>query len=483
MTRPATRPDHQLRTAHDRHRTPHDHHRTPDDHPRTADHQVRPSDRGPLPSEPEGEPEPEPRTPDPGAVIRGQVSAARWPDVARLPPARRARTAVAAHLVGRALDRLPLDVNPGTAGGRSATRCRPDITIHDPEAFFRRIGRDGLIGFGESYMAGEWDSGDLTGLLTVLATHVDDLVPARLRGLRPLWAPSRPRRDRNTRSGARRNIHHHYDLSNDLFAAFLDPTLTYSSAVFSVFPARSEDLPAAQQRKIDRLLDLAHVTDGTELLEIGTGWGELALRAAARGARVTTLTLSAEQAELARARIHAAGLTDRVDVQLRDYRDAEGRYDAVVSVEMIEAVGAEYWPSYFAALRGALRPGGRVALQTITMGHRQMRNTAATRTWISKYVFPGGVIPSRRAIAEHAAAAGLRMVSDEGFVEHYAQTLRLWRERFTANRQTVTDLGFDTVFQRMWEFYLAYSEAGFRSRYLDVRQIALAEKPPRAARP
>ncbi|WP_053706557.1 SAM-dependent methyltransferase [Streptomyces sp. WM6373] len=440
MTRPATTPDHQ---------------------PRTSD--------------------PNPGAPGPAAAIPRQAGAARWPDVARLPTARPARTAVAAHLVGRALNRLPLDVNAGPARGPDTT-SRPDITLHDPDAFFRRIGRDGLIGFGESYMAGEWDSDDLTGLLTVLATHVDDLVPAPLRGLRPLWVSARPGRDRNTRRGARENIHRHYDLSNDLFASFLDPTLTYSSAVFTAFPARSEDLPAAQHRKIDRLLDLAHVTDGTELLEIGTGWGELALRAAARGARVTTLTLSAEQAGLARARIHAAGLTDRVDVQLRDYRDAEGRYDAVVSVEMIEAVGAEYWPSYFAALRGALRPGGRVALQSITMGHRQMLNTAATHTWISKYVFPGGLIPSRRAITEHAAAAGLRTVSDEGFAEHYAQTLRLWRERFTASRQTVTDLGFDTVFQRLWEFYLAYSEAGFRSRYLDVRQIVLAEKPPTAVR-
>ncbi|MFF8262116.1 class I SAM-dependent methyltransferase [Streptomyces virginiae] len=439
-------------------------HRTP-----PPGHQARPSD-------------PQPRTSEPTAAIPRQAAAARRPDVARLPAARPVRTAVAAHLVGRALSRLPLDVNAGPTRGPGTSR-RPDITIHDPDAFFLRIASDGLIGFGESYMAGEWDSDDLTGLLTVLAAHVDDLVPAPLRGLRPLWASARPGRDRNTRSGARENVHRHYDLSNDLFASFLDPTLTYSSALFTALPARPEDLPAAQHRKIDRLLDLAHVTDGSELLEIGTGWGELALRAAARGARVTTITLSAEQAELARARIHAAGLTDRVDVQLRDYRDAEGRYDAVVSVEMIEAVGAEYWPAYFAALRGALRPGGRVALQTITMGHRQMRNTAATHTWISKYVFPGGLVPSRRAITEHAAAAGLRTVSDEGFAEHYAETLRLWRERFTASRQTLTDLGFDTLFQRLWEFYLAYSEAGFRSRYLDVRQIVLAEKPRPGERP
>ncbi|GAA3079973.1 class I SAM-dependent methyltransferase [Streptomyces roseofulvus] len=413
------------------------------------------------------------RTP-PGS--RADVDAGRWPDVARIPPAGPARTAVARYLVGRALRRLDLIAPP--AGARPAT-VGPRLVLHDPDAFHRRVGRHGLIGFGESYMAGEWDSDDLAGVLTVLAGHVDELVPAPLRRLRGLWVSARPAGDRNTRDGARTNIQRHYDLSNDLFAAFLDPTLTYSSAIFRAFPARFDSLASAQHRKIDRLLDLAGAGEGTRLLEIGTGWGELALRAAARGARVTTLTLSEEQAALARERIAAAGLADRVDVQLRDYRDIEGRYDAVVSVEMIEAVGADYWPAYFTALRRALAPGGRIALQAITMGHRQMLHTAATHTFISKYVFPGGLIPSREAIAAHSAAAGLRTAADDGFGEHYAETLRLWRERFTAHRPVVTGLGFDPVFQRMWEFYLAYSEAGFRSRYLDVRQLLLTEGTPR----
>ncbi|MFB6900576.1 class I SAM-dependent methyltransferase [Streptomyces hydrogenans] len=409
-------------------------------------------------------------------LSRADVDADHWPDVVRIPSAGPARTAVARYLVSRALDKLSLT---GPPAGTRPSAVGPQLTLHDSDAFYRRIGRDGLIGFGESYMAGEWDSNDLAGVLTMLAGHVDELVPAPLRRLRGLWVSARPAWDRNTREGARANIQRHYDLSNDLFATFLDPTLTYSSAVFGVFPARFESLAAAQHRKIDRLLDLADVGAGTRLLEIGTGWGELALRAAARGARVTTLTLSAEQATLARERIAAAGLADRVDVQLRDYRDAEGRYDAVVSVEMIEAVGAEYWPAYFTALRRALAPGGRIALQAITMGHRQMLHTAATHTFISKYVFPGGLIPSREAIAAYSAAAGLRTVADDGFGEHYAETLRLWRERFTTRRGAVTGLGFDPVFQRMWEFYLAYSEAGFRSRYLDVRQLLLTEGTPR----
>ncbi|MFF9066332.1 class I SAM-dependent methyltransferase [Streptomyces sp. NPDC014891] len=423
------------------------------------------------------------------AVSRADVDADRWPDVARVPSSGPLRTAVARYLVDGALNRLDLtrpaggSARGGTHGAgrvpgvptRLPVSPRPVMTVHDPEAFHRRIARHGLIGFGESYMAGEWDSDDLPGALSLLAEHVDELVPAPLRRLRGLWVSARPSADRNTRAGARDNIQRHYDLSNDLFTAFLDPTLTYSAALFTAFPARFESLEAAQHRKIDRLLDLARVGEGTRLLEIGTGWGELALRAAARGARVTTLTLSTEQAALARERVDAAGLSDRVDVQLRDYRDVEGRHDAVVSVEMIEAVGSEYWPSYFTALRRALAPGGRIALQAITMGHQQMLHTAATHTWISKYVFPGGLIPSRTAIAEHSAAAGLRTVADDGYGPHYAETLRLWRERFTAQRATVGALGMDTVFQRMWEFYLAYSEAGFRSRYLDVRQLLLTE--------
>ncbi|MFF3773084.1 class I SAM-dependent methyltransferase [Streptomyces sp. NPDC002232] len=413
-------------------------------------------------------PAPGPTAPAPSVPGAG-VDADRWPDVARPPSASRLRTSVSRLLVGRALERLSLT---GSADGPATG---PVLTVHDEEAFHRRIGRDGLIGFGESYMAGEWDSDDLAGVLTVLAQHVDDLVPAPLRTLRSLWVSARPSGDRNTRAGARDNIGRHYDLSNDLFAAFLDPTLTYSAALFSTLPARFDALERAQHRKIDRLLDLARVGEGTRLLEIGTGWGELALRAAARGARVTTLTLSSEQAALARARIADAGLADRVEVQLRDYRDIEGRHDAVVSVEMIEAVGAEYWPAYFTALRRALAPGGRIALQAITMGHRQMLHTAATHTWISKYVFPGGLIPSRRAIAEHSAHAGLTTVADSGHGEHYAETLRLWRERFTSRRPAVAALGFDDVFPRMWEFYLAYSEAGFRSGYLDVRQLLLTE--------
>ncbi|MFE0651960.1 class I SAM-dependent methyltransferase [Streptomyces sp. NPDC059534] len=432
-----------------------------------------------------------------GAV---QADPERWPDVARLPRASAVRTAVARRIVERAFAGLPLRMRTAghgplvpecresteSCGGRAgdviapapAPASAPTLTLHDADAFHRRIGADGLIGFGESYMAGEWDADDLVGVLTVLARHVDDLVPAPLRRLRGAWVRRRPTADRNTPDGARENIHRHYDLSNELFSLFLDPSLSYSSAVFDPLPETAGPLPdalftAAQHRKIDRLLDLAGTGPGTELLEIGTGWGELAIRAAERGARVRTVTLSEEQLDLARRRVAHAGADDRVTVELLDYRDVRGQYDAVVSVEMVEAVGAEYWPEYFTSLRRLLAPGGRIALQAITMPHERMLTIARTHTWISKYVFPGGLIPSPEAIARESAAAGLRITHDKGYGGHYAETLRQWRERFLREAPDVAALGFDQVFRRMWEFYLAYSEAGFRAQYLDVRQLRL----------
>ncbi|MFE2580777.1 class I SAM-dependent methyltransferase [Streptomyces sp. NPDC059378] len=411
------------------------------------------------------------------AVRSGSVGVdpARWPDVAAPPDVSRARTAVTAAVVRRALDRLPLLAR--YADGTEAGRGGPLLHIHDPWAFHGRIGTRGLIGFGESYMAGEWDAPDLTGALTVLAAHAAELIPAPLQRLRGLWAQRQPGARRNTPDGARTNISHHYDLSNDLFALFLDDTLTYSSAVFGGFPARWDELAAAQHRKIDRLLDLAEVGAGTRLLEIGTGWGELAIRAAARGAHVTSLTLSCEQRDLARARVSDAGLADRVTVELRDYREARGTYDAVVSVEMIEAVGEEFWPVYFRTLDERLAPGGRAALQAITMPHDRMRASRETYTWIQKYVFPGGLLPSVEAVARTVRDhTRLTVTRRDGFGAHYAETLRLWRQRFAGRADEVDALGFDPTFRRMWAFYLAYSEAGFRSGYLDVQQYLFTKE-------
>nr|WP_328707843.1 class I SAM-dependent methyltransferase [Streptomyces mesophilus] len=403
------------------------------------------------------------------------ADADRWPDVASVPPCPAPRRSVARALVRRALDRLPLRAELGA--DEVLGQGGPLLVVHDEPAFMSRIAAGGLIGFGESYMAGEWDAEDLTGVLEVLAGNVATLIPPSLQRLRGLWAVRQPAAHRNTPTGARTNIHRHYDLSNDLFALFLDGTLTYSSACFAELPATHAQLTSAQHRKIDLLLDLTGVGPGTRMLEIGTGWGELALRAAARGAYVRSVTLSAEQRTLARERLRAAGLDHRAEVELCDYRQVEGEYDAIVSVEMIEAVGAEFWPDYFRCLDRLLAPGGRIALQAITMPHERMRASAGTHTWIQKYVFPGGLLPSVRAVEETLAShTTLRVEARAGYGAHYAETLRLWRERFTERAAEVDDLGFDATFRRMWTFYLAYSEAGFRSRYLDVQQFLLTRR-------
>jgi cyclopropane-fatty-acyl-phospholipid synthase len=412
----------------------------------------------------------------------GKYSAAidpgRWPDVARIPrgPVNAVASRIATSLLHRAAQRLPLRVvYPDGSVIGAADPALPTLVLADPERLARRIGHSGLIGFGESYMAGEWTSADLVGVLTAFATSVADLVPPTLQRMRPIALARQPESQRNSRDQARRNISEHYDLSNELFAEFLDETLTYSSALFDTLPAAPDRLADAQRRKIDRLLDVAGVRAGTRMLEIGTGWGELCLRAAARGAHVRSVTLSAEQQRLARQRVAAAGFTDRVDVDLCDYRDVEGRYDAVISVEMMEAVGYEYWPTYFRTLDALVTPSGRVAIQAITMPHSRMLASRNTHTWIQKYIFPGGLLPSTEAImAVTGRHTALRTVDMFSLRAHYAETLRLWRERFTAHRNTVSALGFDVVFQRMWELYLAYSEAGFRSDYLDVYQWAFA---------
>jgi len=411
------------------------------------------------------------------------LDADRWPDVA-VAAGSPVRAAVARALFTTAVARLPLRVRlpDGRLFGAGAPAA-PVMLLHRPREFFRRFGASGLIGFGESYMAGDWDCADLTGLLTVFAAHVDELVPPWLQRLRGLAVRRQPKDDAQTIQGARRNISRHYDLSNDLFALFLDETMTYSSALFGTeadgspvaVPPSGHLLAEAQRRKIDRLLDRAGVVPGCRVLEVGTGWGELAIRAARRGARVRTITISREQRALAARRVAEAGLAGQVSVELRDYRDVDGEFDAICSVEMLEAVGERYWDAYFAALDAHLAPGGRIGLQTITMPHDRMLATRHTYTWIHKYIFPGGLLPSVTAIENGLTqATRLRITGREDFGAHYAETLRIWRERFRARADEVTSLGFDEVFNRMWNFYLCYSEAGFRAGYIGVSQLTLA---------
>jgi cyclopropane-fatty-acyl-phospholipid synthase len=387
----------------------------------------------------------------------------------------------------RAARRLPFSIavpgggsvgNPGSGG--------PVLRLRRPDAFYRRLGAGGLIGFGEAFQAGDWDSDDLPGLLAVFATGVDEIIPPwvqRVRGHSA--APRRPREEEQTIDGARSNARHHYALPDGLFREFLDETMCYSSAIFPVAQdgrviAEDGALAEAQRRKIDRLLDLAGVRDGTRVLEIGTGWGELAVRAAQRGALVHAVTNMAEHVEFARDRASRAGVTSHVRVDQLDYRElaADGGYDAIISVEMIEAVGRPYWPAYFRALESLLAPQGRIGLQSMTMRHDRMMRTSATYTWIDKYIFPGGLIPSMEGIEQAMARhTSLRVLDRSSFGEHYRATLALWRARFNRNWPAVAKLGFDETFRRTWELYLAFSEAGFAAGYLDVHQFLIARQP------
>ena len=398
------------------------------------------------------------------------------------------RAAVARRILQSVVRRVPVDVllpDGSRVSGGAAYGPRPVLELVRPEALHRRVAEHPKIGIGEGYMAGDWRAApgtDLAEVLLPFAERMTTAVPPLLQKLRRVVDRPIPTEERNSKAGSRRNIEAHYDLSNDLFAAFLDETMSYSSALFDDrTPFATQDLAQAQLRKVRAVLDLAGVTSGSRVLEIGTGWGTLAIEAALRGATVTTITLSREQAQLATERAEAAGVGELVDIRLQDYRDVTGTYDAVVSVEMIEAVGEEYWSTYFAAIDRVLAPGGRVAVQAIVMSHDRYLATRRSYGWIQKHVFPGGLLPSLRAVDTAVAETSLQVDRVHRFGLHYAETLRRWRATFDAAWADVRELGFDETFRRKWEFYLAYCEAGFQSGYLDVVHLRLVRPAPGTA--
>ncbi len=346
------------------------------------------------------------------------------------------------------------------------------LEIRDP-AFFAKVAFGGSVGAAESYMDGDWHSARLVDIMRLLIRNRDLLDAmegggARIAGWLMRGAHALRR---NTRSGSRRNIAAHYDLGNDLFELFLDPSLMYSSAVFE---REDMTLEEASERKLQLICEKLELGPDDHLVEIGTGWGAMAVYAASRyGCRVTTTTISKEQHDLAAERIRAAGLQERVTLLFKDYRELEGRFDKLVSIEMIEAIGHQYQDTYFAKCASLLKPGGKALIQAITIEDHRYRQALHSVDFIKRYIFPGSYIPCVSSMVASAAGAGqLRLTGLQDIGDSYARTLHEWRRRFLGAEAAVRALGYDTRFVRMWDFYLAYCEAGFRERSIsDVHML------------
>jgi cyclopropane-fatty-acyl-phospholipid synthase len=362
----------------------------------------------------------------------------------------------------------------GTPG--SEPRVRVDVRNWD---FFWRLAKDGDIGLGEAYMAGDWECADPAAFLRLLLQNWDRIAAVRGAWLARTLNYLRHLRRANTLTGSRRNIHEHYDVSNDFFRLFLDPTLLYSCAWFAaettVGKAKGDPLTTAQLAKIGRLLDKAQIGPDDHVLEIGCGWGAFAIEAVRRtGCRITGITVSEEQLKLARERVAAAGLTERIRIELCDYRHVQGSFSRIVSIEMLEAVGHQYLGAYFAALDRLLAPGGRGVIQVITIPDARYHQYRHSSDFIRRHIFPGGHLPCLAALRE-AAARGSRLEIREleSIGLHYVPTLRHWRERLLANAGAARALGFDAVFLRKWEFYFVYCEAAFAERLIDDVQLTV----------
>ncbi len=353
--------------------------------------------------------------------------------------------------------------------GRAGPEGRVDVS--DARVFGRLV-RDADIGFAEAYMEGWWDTPDLQALMDVALLN-NERVSQPFTGARIAQMIERIRHwmNRNSKAGSKRNIAAHYDLGNEFYRRWLDRTMTYSSALFR---GSQETLEAGQINKYAAICDAIAAPQDGHVLEIGCGWGGFAEYAAKeRGLRVTGLTISKEQHDFARRRIHEAGLSDRVEIALRDYRDEAGRYDGVASIEMFEAVGEKYWPIYFDTVRERLNPGSNATLQVITISDGLFGRYRKGVDFIQKHIFPGGMLPSPGALREQARRAGLDLVGSIEFGQSYSDTLRRWRDSFNAQWDEIAPLGFDERFNRMWNFYLAGCAACFEARTTDVTQITL----------
>lgn len=389
-----------------------------------------------------------------------------------------AARAVHGRLSGLAHGELRLVDSVGTyVYGRRDTRCDLAVTVQvrDPR-FYSDLAFGGSIGAGEAFMQGWWDTDDLTALVRVLLCNrevLDGMEGGLASITRPLqqllhWL------NRNTPQGSRRNIAAHYDLGNDFFRLFLDKNMMYSSAIF---PKPGMTLEQAQLARLDRICAKLQLQSTDHLLEIGTGWGGMAIHAARHhGCRVTTTTLSREQYELAQERIAEAGLSDRITVLLEDYRDLTGRYDKLVSLEMIEAVGHQFYDTYFGCCSRLLKASGAMLLQAITIADQRYEAARRSVDFIQRYIFPGSTIPSVTAMLDSITrSSDLRLTHLEDIGPDYATTLRLWRERFEREHAAVSALGYSEAFIRMWSFYLCYCEGGFLERVIGDAQMLLVK--------
>ena len=346
---------------------------------------------------------------------------------------------------------------------------RAEIALHRP-GVLGRVALGGALALGEAYMDGEFDSPDLPTFLELMTQNLDAWLATPAARLREPMARAWGR-VRSQRPGAVPSMRSHYDLGNEFYALWLDDSMTYSSAVFE---DSDETLEAAQARKFRLLADDARVASGDQVLEVGTGWGSFAVYLAReRGCRVTTYTISREQAEFARQAALAAGVGDRVDVRVEDYRSIDGRFDAALSVEMIESIDERQWPVFLRTVARSVQPGGRFALQSITMAERHFANHRRHRDFVQAYIFPGGMVPSPSVLRSLSANAGFRWESHREIGSSYALTLAEWNRRFTAATDQVEALGFGQRFRRMWAYYLSYCEAGFRTRWIGDQQITL----------
>jgi len=351
----------------------------------------------------------------------------------------------------------------------------PSATLHVKDyTFYRRILLDGDIGLGEAYMYGQWDTPDLTGLISFLIANREAFQNGEFSSSRFKWMSSRLSHlmRSNTKRRSKRNIGAHYDLSNDFFQLFLDPTMLYSAAVFT---SPDEALENAQRNKMKALIDKARIESHHHVLEIGCGWGGLAIEMAKTiGCRVTGITISEEQFQFARERVRREGLQDRINIEFCDYRDVKGTYDRVVSVEMLEAVGHEHFGTYFATIDNVLKPDGVAVLQVITMPHVRYNAYRKSVDWIQKHIFPGGHLPSVEALSEamsHNSRLFIQKAENIGI--HYAATLRHWNDRLASQKDKLTAMGYDEVFYRTWQYYFCYCEAAFATRTLDNHHLVL----------